>query len=233
MSIVKTNAIVLKTDNYRHTSKLVTLFSEEYGKIKCIAKGVRDVKSRWGSVLQPMAYISTVLYFKNNTLHLLSNADYIRHFSSNYQDFEKIRNGLKMLELVTITCDFNQKNENVFHLLLSFLKLLDEVTFGYNNLLFAFKSRMAELLGFKIDTAALKYRNNPGSEFVMDRTDLQYGRMKLADYNVNIVETLIKGNFNDILSLNISDESTEVIEKFFNDYYCLHYEDIKFKVKRV
>ena len=51
MAIIKTDSVVLKTKIYRDKSKLVTLYTKSHGKLTAVAKGVRDVKTRWGGVL--------------------------------------------------------------------------------------------------------------------------------------------------------------------------------------
>ena len=63
MAIIKTDSVVLKTKIYRDKSKLVTLYTKSHGKLTAVAKGVRDVKTRWGGVLQPMAYLNSLIYY--------------------------------------------------------------------------------------------------------------------------------------------------------------------------
>lgn len=75
MPIVRTDAVILKCDNYRETSKIITFYSRSHGKIKGIAKGVRSSKTKWGGALQSMAMLSIMFYYKENrTLHLVSQA---------------------------------------------------------------------------------------------------------------------------------------------------------------
>ena len=88
MSLIKTEAIVLRSANYRDKSKIVTLYTKSHGKLGAIAKGVRDSKTRWGGVLQSMGYLNILLYYKENrTLHLLSSAEYIKTYSGIYENF--------------------------------------------------------------------------------------------------------------------------------------------------
>jgi DNA repair protein RecO (recombination protein O) len=71
MSIINTEAIVLKCTNFRETSKIVTFYTKSHGKLRGIAKGVRSSKTKWGGVLQSMAYLNLFFYFKENKdLHL-------------------------------------------------------------------------------------------------------------------------------------------------------------------
>ncbi|MCU0646328.1 MAG: recombination protein O N-terminal domain-containing protein [bacterium] len=47
MPLQKTEAVVLKTQRSGETSKIVTLYSPKFGKIKAVAKGSRGLKSRF------------------------------------------------------------------------------------------------------------------------------------------------------------------------------------------
>ena len=67
MNIFKSLAIVLKSENWRETSKILTLFSQRFGKIRVIAKGARDPKSRLAGNLELFSQISIVFYKKENT----------------------------------------------------------------------------------------------------------------------------------------------------------------------
>ena len=109
MAIIKTPAIVLKCSNYRETSKIVTFYSLTHGKIRCIAKGVRKTNSKWGGSLQSMAYLRIMFYYKeNSTLHLLSNAEHIKSLNNIFQDYEKMRIGYRLIELVDkLTIDYH------------------------------------------------------------------------------------------------------------------------------
>ena len=48
-TIIKTRGIVLRTMRMGETSRLVTLYTEDYGKLKVTAKGARKPKSKFGA----------------------------------------------------------------------------------------------------------------------------------------------------------------------------------------
>jgi DNA repair protein RecO (recombination protein O) len=163
MSLIKTESIVLKCSNYRETSKIVTFYSRSHGKIRGIAKGVRSSKSRWGGALQSMAYLNLFLYFKENKdLHLISNAEYIQHYSSIYGDYDKMQAGYRMIELINRTTAEHQQNIDIFKLLKDTLGNLENATKNYMNLLFYFEFRLCELLGFGIEPQMLDFKLNQG-----------------------------------------------------------------------
>ena len=137
MGIVSSPAFVLKTDKYRETSKIVTLFTWLHGKIRCIAKGVRMTNTKWGGCLQSMAYLNVFYYYKENrSLYLLSNAEYIETYKNLQTDNEKLRIAYQIAELINRTTLEHHDNNQIFELLAGSLKCLDNATKNYVNVLF-------------------------------------------------------------------------------------------------
>ena len=71
--ITKSEAIVLKSMDFRDSSKIVTFYTRSFGKLKGIAKGARQMKSKFGAALEPITRVSLVLYKKEHRdLQLIS-----------------------------------------------------------------------------------------------------------------------------------------------------------------
>jgi hypothetical protein len=135
-----------------------------------------------------------------------------------------------MLELVNLTSENGQQNREIFDLLQSFLSILDKADSNHQNLLFAFKSRLAGFLGFDINIHGMKYMDDV---LVRERSTIYNDSREVTKNRLNIVDSLIKGNFNLVLSLNISEDLAISIDKFLDEYYRLHYDNLKFKVNKV
>ncbi|HEY3249560.1 MAG TPA: DNA repair protein RecO [Ignavibacteria bacterium] len=214
--IIRTEAIILKCSNYRETSKIVTFYSKSHGKIRGIAKAVRSARTKWGGVLQSMAYLNLFFYFKENKdLHLISNAEYAKSFKSIYGDYDKMQAGFRIIELVNRTTADHEQNKEIFNLLRFTLENLDDATKNYNNLLFYFEFKLCELLGFGI--SPLKFSHRDGLP------KLNPGELKSIEFMAACSQA---GNFNDLLNLNISRMASRGLEKFFENYYKNHLEHI-------
>ncbi|WP_328700978.1 DNA repair protein RecO [Aquibacillus kalidii] len=57
----KVEGIILKTQDYGETHKIVTLFTKELGKVGAIARGAKKPKSRMAAITQPFIYGSFLL----------------------------------------------------------------------------------------------------------------------------------------------------------------------------
>ena len=67
MAIVQTDALVLRSHRLGETSLIVTLFTRDFGLLRCVAKGARGPKSRFGASLEPGVSIAAVVYRLTHT----------------------------------------------------------------------------------------------------------------------------------------------------------------------
>ena len=148
--IVETEAVVLHSIHYGDTSKIVTLYSRKYGKIKVVAKGARNPKTnKFGSSLEPMTHSSVVLYKKEHRdLHLLSKSEIVTSFSKTQDISEKMFTGLSLIELVNMVMHDEEENELIFVLLVDSLKAIDASTKNRINVLLSFLTKMFSQFGF-------------------------------------------------------------------------------------
>jgi recombinational DNA repair protein (RecF pathway) len=221
--LVKTEAIVLKSDNYREKSKILTLYTKSHGKLRVIAKGVRDTKSKWGGVLESMAYLNVIIYFhENKTMHLLSIAEYVSPFQNLFKEFDKMKTGFRIVEMVNRTTMENQVISGLFDLLVSALTFLNSATNNFINVLFYFEFKLAELLGiaFSSDT----YYLNPASS----------AGVKLKGKELEIIRTIAQTNLDDIVKIELTGVTKRLIDGFLDEYFREHFEGIRYsKTKKV
>lgn len=220
MPIVKTRAVILKCDNYRETSKIITFFTDSHGKLKGIAKGVRNSKTRWGGALQSMALVNVMFYYKETrTLHLISGAEHLITLNSIYDDYEKMQMGYRMIELVNRTTAEYQENTNIYNLLANSLQILESATKNYVNVLFNFEFRLLNLLGYNIRLGEL-----PGGSVEINGQNRYFYENRFSAGDHSTLEVLSEGNFNQLMSLNISKQQVFALEKFFENYMRDHFE---------
>jgi len=67
MSLIKTEAVVVKASDYSESTRLVTLFSPDQGRIRVLAKGIRRITSVNRGALEPFSRVQVTLYLKDPT----------------------------------------------------------------------------------------------------------------------------------------------------------------------
>lgn len=135
--IIKTEAIVLSKLDYRDTSKIANLFTEDFGKISVIVKGARSPKSKTGKIIDPLNHVRIVYYNKESRdLQLISDAESINYFPALKEDIDKLKYSYAVIELINKLIPDNESNKKLFSAIVRILNRFnasDEipvVTFG-------------------------------------------------------------------------------------------------------
>ncbi len=121
--IVKTEAVVLKRMDYLESSRIVTLFTEEEGKISVLAKGARAKNNRFGSSLEPGTVVQVVYYTRpSRELQTLTQADIVERSRKMTESMATLTTALHMLDLAHAVTDTGHRHPEVYRLLVEALR---------------------------------------------------------------------------------------------------------------
>jgi DNA repair protein RecO (recombination protein O) len=147
--IEKAEAIVLKSRKYGETSKIINLFTREFGKLSVMAKGARSKNNRFGSSLEPLSHISIVFYnYENREMQYITQSSLINFFSGIRNNPSKMMYALPVLEIINNVIHSDEQNEDFFDLVINVIKYLNESKDNYNNFLLYFELHLASQFGF-------------------------------------------------------------------------------------
>ena len=249
--ITKTDALVLKSMRYRDTSKIVTFYTRRYGKLKAIAKGARDSKSKFGASLEPMTLSSLVLYKKEyRELQLISQCDIVKPYKRLHSEMARMAVGLSVLELVNQLTHDEEENLALFSLLGDTFDTLELTEGNCTNLLYAFELRFAALFGFGLHLErCLKCKNaltvyGTGSTVIFDiakgglhcqdcanergRGDVQSGsRYRVSVQSAALLNQFLHAPLEKISSLKSPEATGNELDKVLRLYLQYHFEDWK------
>lgn len=149
-SIVKTDAVVLRSVRYGESSRIVTFYTREHGKLAAVVKGASQLKRRIGPLLEPLSCVSLVVYKKEGReVQTVSECEpYVVHKNLR-TDLEAMAVGMAIIELVLIVTHEEEPNHPLFPLIIGSLGALDHATRNRRNVLYMFEMRLAEVLGFR------------------------------------------------------------------------------------
>ncbi|MEO8666398.1 MAG: DNA repair protein RecO [Ignavibacteria bacterium] len=220
MSITKTEAFVLKSIRYGETSKIVTLFTKDFGKISAIVKGARNNKSRLCGTMETMNYINVILYYKQNReLQLISNAEYNNSFKNILTDFDRLQSGYKIIEVINKSTIQNESNELIFDLLINIYSALNNATGNFLYFVLYFQIELVKILGLSpdfselIDAKETFYDNN---EFYLNESSLR-NLKQISDNGIK-----------DLECLEIKKDSLERLINSYEKYISLHTHGYRF-----
>ncbi|OGW78068.1 MAG: DNA repair protein RecO [Omnitrophica bacterium RIFCSPLOWO2_02_FULL_45_16] len=126
MPIQKSGAIILRSQALRETSLILTFYTEGFGKINGIVRGVRGPHAQYGGgSLEIFAHDEIIFYErKKSDIFTVSQCDLIEFFNPIRQSLERLAYASYMAELLDSVTSPGDKNAEVFFLLLNSLKLL-------------------------------------------------------------------------------------------------------------
>jgi len=124
--ILKTEGIVLKAFDLRETSRIAVFFTKEYGKVSGVLKGIRKDHKKFGSSVDRFSVNDIVYYqYRNSDLHLISHCDLKAFFYPVRQDLKKSLAASYVLELVNLLVPPEEKNGDIYRLMIDFLSSLE------------------------------------------------------------------------------------------------------------
>jgi DNA repair protein RecO (recombination protein O) len=149
MAIIKTEGIVLRSQNYLESSKIVTIYGKESGKISLLAKGARRPKSQFGGGVDLLQHVALVYYHKDTrSLQTLSQVDILCHYKTLYRDLKRLSIALAAAEFVDRMEFKESTNPGLFAALLSAIEAIEKAHIP-ELILYQFLWRWLESAGFK------------------------------------------------------------------------------------
>ncbi len=147
--IAKTQGIVLKSFDFRETSKIVTFFTQDHGKIKGILKGIRKDPKKFGSHADKFSVNDIVYYHhRNSEIHLIGQCDLRAFYFPVRQNLKKTLAAAYMLELVDALMPLEEPNKDVYRLMIDYLQSL-ETAIDISKLVHIFQIKILLLSGFQ------------------------------------------------------------------------------------
>lgn len=155
--LVTTDAIVLRSRKQGDTSKICALYTKEYGLVDVIAKGAREMKSKFAGALELYMHITAVFYKKQGKeLYLLAKSENVSRMSGIGNSLAKIESATKIAELLLNTLHDEEKNPTLFTLLSATYEAISAAATDEHarSLLYSFYSAFAKLGGFELHIPA-------------------------------------------------------------------------------
>lgn len=125
MAAEKATGLVVRTADWSDTSRIATLWTREFGKVRVLAKGGRRLKSNFESALDLLTVCSIVLLRKSSgSLDLLTEARVVRRFGRLRSDLASLYAAYYIAELLTDWTEDYDPHPGLFDEALSTLESL-------------------------------------------------------------------------------------------------------------
>ncbi|MFQ6616720.1 MAG: DNA repair protein RecO [Fidelibacterota bacterium] len=236
MAVEKTEAIVLKSFPYGDTSKIVRCYTQNYGKISVIAKGVRSGKMLRSGYLDPPNYLSLMFYHNpKRQLQIFSGAQFESVWPSLKKDMKKLSYGFAVVELIDRAVSGQEPHRELFRLMVDTLTSINESEGRINRIFWSYEIHVLSLLGFRpaLSECPRCHRSLGTGHFSMEYGELlcrhceREGLRRVSSRALNILRTLKRGTLEDAKGIELKPGDRGEVGGFLKDYLTYHIEGLR------
>lgn len=136
-----TEAIILKRTNTGEADRLLTVFTPEQGKVRCVAKGVRKLSSSQRAFLEPGNFVD-IYFIETKNLPLVTQTRLKSDFAIAKSSLKRVKQLWQVLEIAETLFPEGEAETELFSLLLDILENLNQPKPEY----LAIKSALNEMM---------------------------------------------------------------------------------------
>jgi DNA repair protein RecO (recombination protein O) len=126
MTLFRDQGVVLRTIRIGEADRIVTLMTEQNGKVRAVAKGVRRTGSKFGSRLEPFSHVALLGWQGRGDLDIVNQAEVIDTFRPVREDLDRMASAMSMLEVVDQVGQERHANPRLYSMLVGALSALAE-----------------------------------------------------------------------------------------------------------
>ena len=234
--LLSSQGIILKVFPYSNTSVICNVFTNDYGKLTFIAKGVRKPNNPLLSILQPFNLLELQYYYKKDrNMQLIKEADILISFDNIRENFSSIVVGSHIINIINRIFEQDYPNETIFRLVYKTLHRVSDQN-DKNKLFFIFFIfHLLKQLGFMPNINQCHVCNKTFSDKAIfsyslkslmcsscDANNPSEFNMHLDIKNLEFLNLFDKTNINKISDLKISSKRLYEIYNFLISFMRCH-----------
>jgi len=148
MPLHRTEAVIIRTMDYRESDRIVTFFTRDFGKVSGVARGARRSTKRFSGSLNLFCHI-VLQFFEKRSQNLVrvDDCDLLAHFNHIRLDVLKMAHMSYLVELILIMAPEKEKQQELFDELIKALNLFNKGQYSAQEALLE-EMRFLALLGY-------------------------------------------------------------------------------------
>ena len=224
MEIIKTEGIVVGETNYNESSKILQIFTKDYGIVSVMSKGCRNIKSKLRGISNKLSYASFDISYKKDGMSTLLDGSCIDTLRNIITDIDKVTYLAYILDL-TIQVYKHSNSKDIYPILISIIKKLNE-DYDLDVLTYIYELKLLEFLGIRPNVDECSICGNTKNILTISVSDGGYicdncyKSGKIYSNNVvKLIRMFIYVDIDNISKISIKDETKKELELFITDYY--------------
>lgn len=134
----RADGVILRTYKLREADRIVVVLTEELGKVRAVAKGVRKTTSKFGARLEPMSHVQLQI-IRGRDLDTIVQAESIEPLAPLFGDLDRASQGLAALEAVDQLALEREPSPELYRMLVGVLRTIATRTSPLTVAAFLFK----------------------------------------------------------------------------------------------
>lgn len=148
MPLYQSDAFVLRTYQLGEADQIVVFFTRDFGKLRAVARRSHSPRRHSASYYQPLMLLQAIVFGRpTQALYRINTVDIVQTFRGLHEDFERLRCGLYMTELLDVTTHEREPLPELFALFQLALEQLLQTTHTAL-LLRQFELRLLGIIGY-------------------------------------------------------------------------------------
>jgi DNA repair protein RecO (recombination protein O) len=227
------NGIVLNSREVGEADRVYTIFALEAGKIRVLGKGVRKINAKLAGFLEPLTF-AEIFVSRRKGLGQISGSIIENSFPVIRSNWELLKSVFAVFKLVDKLAPEQQKEEEAFNLLLSYLETLEKISREKTEkaalLRLGFLFKFTHQLGYGLEAEKCLSCGKilmPGKNFFSPGRggfacaecpkDLENDFL-IKDSSIKIIRIFAKNFLKNLTKLAVSSEEVQDLEKIAKRY---------------
>ncbi|HLS22509.1 MAG TPA: DNA repair protein RecO [Pseudogracilibacillus sp.] len=223
----KTTGIVLRTQDYRETHKLVTIFTKDFGKLTAISQGANKPRSRLSAVSQLFTYAQFLLYIPKG-LATLRQGEVLSTYRNIRQDLTRTSYAAYIIELTDKLLEERKAEPILFYQLEQTLNWINEED-DYLIPIMMYEMKLFQYGGFApvVDRCVNCNHKEPLYSFSIQEGGALCRRCSPIDQYATILQPALfriltifqQVPLERVGNINVKEENINLLRKLFDSYY--------------
>jgi DNA repair protein RecO (recombination protein O) len=211
--LYRDTAVVLRTYKLGEADRIVVLLTEEHGKIRAVAKGVRKTTSKFGARLEPMSHVRLLLA-QGRELDIVSQAEAVETLAPMLVDLDHLTSGIAVLEAADQMSLEREPQPHLYRMVVGALRTIAERSGPLVVPAFYWKLLAAEGVAPELDACVRCGEDGPIVAFDMDQGGVLCRACRtgapLSEDALELMRMILGGRLNDALAVPASSTTHEV-----------------------
>lgn len=231
MASYRTKGIIIKRTNLGEADRILTVLTNDRGKIRIIAKGIRRTLSKLAGNCE-LFTMGNFMLAEGRNLDILTAAEMVESYPGLRKDLKSTQSAYYMAEIIDKRLPDDEPHENIFNLFSDCLGALHVTQNPF--ILSFFEINFLSDTGFEPElyvclncgekiTPTDNFFNIEGGGVACSecKSDL-----KISDETIKVLRLILEHKLDNILKINLTDKTSKELRKIIKHYFKNHHPEV-------